>query len=208
MDKNKMGFIAYILIFCTTITGICFFYLGNNFGFTHVEPGKNDINREEIANNEKIVNDELIKLFDNLTMKSTSNASCKRFTTNYLSEFTTSGYNYNFLNDLAPLAMECMYGLVFENNKMTKKDYEELNKYFNVTLESDIDNKEMYIAYNRGSSGVNKYNYSIGDIIKTGNDYKAVVKVYESAYLVSKGTIIVAVNDGHIYYKSFVLNEH
>jgi len=208
MDKNKMGFIAYILIFCTTITGICFFYLGNNFGFTHVEPGKNNIDREEIINNEKIINDELAKLFDNLTMKSTNNTKCKRFTTDYLSNFVVVEYNYNFLNDLAPLAMECMYDLSFENNKMTKMDYEKLNKYFNVSLENDIENKEMYIAYTRDGNGVNKYNYSIGDIIKTGNDYKAIVKVYEGAYLVSKGTIIATINDKHIYYKSFVLNEH
>lgn len=212
MEKNKVSFIIYIIIFCTFITGIGFFFLGKNIGLSVMYPGKTEINRDEIKENNELVEKELDNLFSYLNKSNYDDSNCQMFHSSHLENFVHSTNKYDFLHDLAPVIMTCMYKANLKEadgyKVMDSNTYNTFKKYFNVTLEKNT-KEDYYNAYlNDYKINENKFKYVLDKINKSNGLYRADVMVYENNILISKGSIGVSIKDSHIYYEYFYLNEH
>lgn len=204
MNKNKLKFILYILIFCITLTASSFFYLGTFFAdnVTYIKVDNKNEETTELENDPKIqmITKDLNKLV-------------KLLNDNHL--ILSVGEN---LNKVAPLVMENVYGKNYkmeminnENYKiMSPTEYKDFREYFNVTLD-DVSTESYFgkgykLAYKIDESkSDNTIFYDFGYPKLNGNVYESNIQIINKENLINKGIIKVSIVNNHIYYLSFML---
>lgn len=190
MNKYKIKYIVYILIFCVFVTALACFYLGTFFGekYTFVEAKKgNEVPslNEEVDEIKNKIEEELINTFKLLNNKGVIKN------------------NKITLNSLAPFIMEYKYNLTTEEvsgyKLINNEEYQRMLLYFNVylaDLSDDIDakylNKGYRILYK--ISPKKSINITLNSIMKKGEKYIINTSIGEFE--------VIFINE-HIYYNSF-----
>lgn len=190
MNKDKIKYIVYILIFCIFVTALACFYLGTFFGekYTFIEAKKGNeapsLN-EEVDEVKNKIEEDLINTFK------------------LLNDRGIIKNNKITLNSVAPFIMEYKYNLSTEEvsgyKLINNEEYQRMLLYFNVSLadlSDDIDakylNKGYRILYKIGPK--ESINITLNSIMKKGEKYIINTSI---------GEFEVSFINEHIYYNSF-----
>lgn len=200
MNKNKLKFILYVLVFCIVLTAGSFFYLGTFFAddITYIKvDNKDTINNTNSDVKMILINEELKKLVDFVSRN----------------DFIFKpGEN---LDVIAPKMFETVYGGIYLNEisnninykVMTSETYDKFRDYFNVTLENINIMGNKKIAYKQNNVENSKYFLDLDYPKLKGNIYEVNVKLVKNNEVVNEGVIKVSIVNDHIYYFSFYINE-
>lgn len=225
INKNKLNFLVYILIFCVAIAAIGGYYLGislTDYTFVEVSPSTDevvniiDLNNleKELDSNMDMVTMELNNLlaFLNSSSNTYENESC-----GLLKSLTIS--NGNILNVIAPYYYACNNNIKYTSlgnlRLMSSTDYQEYQEYFNASLvsaDSVIDEGEgyygenYYLAYEVKDIAANNF-YELKDIIKENNKYIANIAITnKNNNNKQNGKITISIKDNHVFYEAFTIN--
>ena len=225
INKNKLNYLVYILVFCVAIAALGGYFLGNSltdYTFVEVSPSTDEVKNvldlnnldKELDSNMEAITMEVNNLIALLTPSSNTyaNESCQLLKNLIINKG-------NFLNIVGPYYYACnnniKYTALGNYRLMDNNTYQEYKEYFNATLvsaDSVIDEGEgyygedYYLAYEVKSMNSN-YSYELKDIIKDNNKYISNIEITNrNNNNKQNAKITISIKDNHIYYESFTVN--